>query len=93
MKFRLQRRRRPQRCLLDTSNLSRGLRQRVLGTAEVGAIQLTNPTLCCQRTLTQALCLPWPTPTQDGYRMPHQPPDYSDLYSKYSAYKRHSQPM
>ncbi|VDM05551.1 unnamed protein product [Schistocephalus solidus] len=37
------------------TNFSKGLRQRVLATAEVLAIWLTNLALCCQKTLVQAL--------------------------------------
>nr|VZI37539.1 unnamed protein product [Spirometra erinaceieuropaei] len=53
------------------AGFSKGLRQRVLATAEAVAIRLANPVLCCQKTLTQALCLPWPTPTTTSL----QPPD------------------
>nr|VZH93500.1 unnamed protein product [Spirometra erinaceieuropaei] len=53
------------------AGFSKGLRQRVLATAEAVAIRLPNPVLCCQKTLTQALCLPWPTPTPTSL----QPPD------------------
>ncbi|BHF62726.1 hypothetical protein SprV_0200571200 [Sparganum proliferum] len=67
------------------ASFSRGLRQRVLATAEAVAIRLANPVLCCQKTLTQALCLPWPTPTQ--------PPDSSGACKTYPTYKHYSQPM
>ncbi|BHF66006.1 hypothetical protein SprV_0200902000 [Sparganum proliferum] len=67
------------------ASFSRGLRQRVLATAEAVAIRLANPVLCCQKTLTQALCLPWPTPTQ--------PPDSSGACTTYPTYKHYSQPM
>ncbi|VDL99948.1 unnamed protein product [Schistocephalus solidus] len=36
---------------------SKGLRQRVLATAETVGVRITNPALCCQKTLVQALSL------------------------------------
>nr|VZI17964.1 unnamed protein product [Spirometra erinaceieuropaei] len=72
------------------TSFSKGLRQRILATAEAVAIRLTNPVLCCQKTLTQALSLPWPTPTSRDDDMPPQIPDYSDGYSVYSIQEHHS---
>ncbi len=49
------------------AHYSKGLRKRVLATAEAVAIRLERPTLCCQKTLIAAVNLPWPcsqaTPT------------------------------
>ncbi|BHF61043.1 hypothetical protein SprV_0100401400 [Sparganum proliferum] len=72
------------------TGFSKGLRQRILATSEAVAIRLANRMLCCQKTLTQALSLPWPTPTSSDDDMPPQIPNYSDGYSVYSIQEHHS---
>ncbi|BHF73981.1 hypothetical protein SprV_0401706500 [Sparganum proliferum] len=72
---------------------SKGLRQRILATAEAVAIRLANPVLCCQKTLTQALSLPWPTSTPSDDNMPPQIPNYSDEYSVYSVQEHYSKTL
>ncbi|BHF57554.1 hypothetical protein SprV_0100049600 [Sparganum proliferum] len=72
---------------------SKGLRQRILATAEAVAIRLANPVLCCQKTLTQALSLPWPTSTPSDDNMPPQIPNHSDGYSVYSAQEHYSKTL
>ncbi|BHF83836.1 hypothetical protein SprV_0902698300 [Sparganum proliferum] len=72
---------------------SKGLRQRILATAEAVAIRLANPVLCCQKTLTQALSLPWPTSTPSDDNMPPQIPNYNDGYSVYLVQEHYSKTL
>nr|VZI41466.1 unnamed protein product [Spirometra erinaceieuropaei] len=62
------------------AHYSKGLRRRVLATTEAVAIRLTNPALCCPKTLTQAVCLPWPTPDKD--RTPARHTESSHTHSQ-----------
>ena len=51
-------------------HLNKGVKKRLLSTAEAVAIRLFDPTLCRQKSLTRALLLPWPDCRRDREHTP-----------------------